>query len=391
MALEFNSSGLSIQTLQEIINEYSDELKSVYGDNIDLSQNTPDGQRVSIESKARQDLQQGLLSLKNNIDPELSQGAFLDVIIKFAGLTRKAATRSTVDVDITTDRPLTLKDDYTLIDDVGQNWVVTNGISLSTGTTSVKFEASEFGNINAASGTITEQDTIVIGVSGVNNPSAAVAGDDEETDKELRLRRKESFENPAFSTSGSLLSKLFNLDNVTDVKVYENDSDTTDSTKNIAPHTIWAIVENGSNADIFEAIAKEKTGGTGLKGSVTGTFDETITVGSKEITFTHNVKFDRPSTKDLYINVTATRKNSSDPVDKALIKDELAKKSYSIAEEAFATELYDFGYNAGTNFFLTDLEISDDNITFTDDDLNPGFDGKFTIDTANITVNEVVP
>ncbi|VFS74680.1 Uncharacterised protein [Kluyvera cryocrescens] len=41
------------------------------------------------------------------------------------------------------------------------------------------------------------------------------------------------------------------------------------------------------------------------------------------------------------------------------------------------------------NFTLTDLQISDDGLTFTDGELSPGFQGKFTIDEANINIDEV--
>jgi hypothetical protein len=77
-------------------------------------------------------------------------------------------------------------------------------------------------------------------------------------------------------------------------------------------------------------------------------------------------------------------------VDVDLLKSELAKKLYGIGDDAVASQLYSFGYNAGSNFVLSALEISDDDITSTDEDIASAADGKFVIDTANITVTEVV-
>ncbi|HFR4116220.1 TPA: Gp138 family membrane-puncturing spike protein [Yersinia enterocolitica] len=41
------------------------------------------------------------------------------------------------------------------------------------------------------------------------------------------------------------------------------------------------------------------------------------------------------------------------------------------------------------NYVLTNLKISIDGITFTDAELSPGFQGKFTLDVANISITEV--
>ncbi len=172
---------------------------------------------------------------------------------------------------------------------------------------------------------------------------------------------------------------------------YENDQDTTDAVNNILPHTIWLIVEGGSVDDIVKAIAKNKTGGTGLKGSVTGTFNEVLTKpDGTNYTIVHDMQFNRPTSITLYLKVTLTRKVSTVPIDTDLVKQLLSALTFSINQNAIASNLYSTVYQAGSTFVATDLEVSLDGITYTPTSLTTAADEKFTLAIANIAVTEVV-
>ena len=401
-APEFTIEGISIQTFDEIFEELAEAYRDIYGQDINLDQDSPDGQRVALEAKARLDLQTFALQLYSQIDPDFSAGDFQNKIIKWAGIERGPATKSTVDVTITTDRNITLESGYIVKDLTEQEWETTDENSLIIGANTITLTAISFGNIEADADTITEPVTIILGILSVTNPLAATSGSDEETDEELRIRRNKSLENAAFSTIGSMFAKLANLNGVTEVAVYENDTDTADQLRDptsgelvasvgMPAHAIWCIVENGEVTDIAETIAKNKTGGTALRGSEEATFQEDLlnADGSTFIVL-HAIKYDRPSDKTLHVECTATRKDASQAIDLDLIKTKIAEKEYKINDDALATELYFYGYQAGTNFVLTDMQISDDDITYTDNDLPSGFDEIWKIETANITVTEVV-
>jgi len=387
----FTFEGLDIRTLTEITQELRDGYRAIYGNDINLEASTPDGQRVGIEAKAIADIEEFLLNLYNQMDADLAFGEWLNKLIKFSGIQRKPATRSTVEMEIVTDRILTLPANYTLEDELGQEWIVTTSVALALGTNTVSFVSKVFGEITADANTITEQSDVVLGVVSVTNPAIAVAGLDEETDAELRIRRAKSVENPAYSTVGGLFARLSDLESVTDVVVEENDTDTTDVIRDITAHTIWCVVEGGKTTDIVETIAKNRTAGIRTKGDVSGIFNEVLLrPDGSEFVIQHEINFDRPVIVDLYVNVTATRTETDSPVDVELIKQKLVSRSYRIQENARASQLYSLAYQAGDNFVLSDLEISDDNLTFTDENLICDFGSKFDIDTANITVNEVV-
>lgn len=391
MKPEFTADGIEVQTYEEIFDELAAGYRLIYGNDINLDQDSPDGQRVGIEAKARLDLQTFALALYNSFDVDLSEGLTLDLVIKFIGLFRRPASQSQWDLNITTDRNLTLASDYTVQDDVGQNWQVASSVDLLTGTTLVSFLAVDYGAIEGLTGAVIDQATVVIGVTSIAAPGDAVVGIEEETDPELRIRRNKSLRNAAYSVVGGMFAKLANLPGVTDVDVIENDTDVLDAVRNIKAHTIWPVVEGGDVADIVEVLAKNKTGGTGIKGAIETVYVENFIKpdGSTKI-INHTTRFDRPVLTPLYINITATRKDSLVPIDIDLLKAKLASKKYAIGENAIASELYQFGYLAGDTFVLSDLEISDDDITFTDENLIIPAGAKFTIDVADIDVTEVV-
>lgn len=392
MKPEFTPDGIQVETFQEIYDRIADGYRDIYGADINLDPDSPDGQRVALEAQEQLDLQSFGAYQYTQLDPDTALGQALNVIIKLSGITRRPATRSQVDVSVTADRPVTLPADYAVEDDLGQAWVTLDAVDITTGTTTVTLFAENFGAVEADPNTITEPATIVIGVQSVTNPTAATVGRDEETDEELRIRRDRSLETPATSTAGGLFTALGDLPGVTDLVVYENDQDTTDTERNIPPHTIWAVVDGGAADDIIETIAKNKTGGTGLKGSVEGIYNETLFKPNGDAyVIIHEMRFDRPADVALFVRATITRKDSAVPSDLDLIEKFLSERVFAINENAIASELYRTVYKAGDDFIATDLEISLDGITWTDARIESAPDEKFGISVADITLTEITP
>lgn len=392
MSLQFSPTGLTIQTYDEIVAELSAAYQAIYGVDINLDPDSPDGQRVGIEAKARLDAQSFALSLYNQQDPDFATGESLNKIIKWAGLSRRPATRSQVDVTITTDRVLTLPLGYAVEDDLGQLWVTSTSLPLTAGANAVTLVAEDFGAVEAAPATVTTPSTIVIGVISVTNAAAATVGVDEETDAELRIRRALSVQAPATSTVGGIFAALGSVAGVTDLVVYENDTDTLDVVRNIPAHSLWCIVDGGSIADIVETIAKHKTGGTGLKGSVTGDYVETLYKPSGAVYYiTHTMAFDRPTDVPLYVSLTVQGAAGA-VLDIPTIKAAIAARAFDIGISVSASQLYSEAYSVAFGaYIVTLLQISLDDITYTDGALSPGYDGIFSIDVANITITDTTP
>lgn len=391
MKPEFTADGISVQTYQEIYDELADGYRAIYGSEINLDPDSPDGQRVGIEAQLILDLQTYGLTLYQQLDPDFAFGEAQNRLIKLSGIQRRPATRSQVDVSVTTDRPVTLPADYAVEDTLGQSWGTLTEVSIPAGTTTVTLFSEVFGAIEAGAATVTEPVTFVTGVTNVTNPLAATVGVEEETAEELRIRRNRSLRNPATSTLGGVFTAITQLTGVTDIAAFENDTDLYDATLDIDPHTMWLVVEGGAVDDIIETIAKNKTGGTGLKGAATGTYLETLfKPDGTPYVITHEMAFDRPVLVPLYVRLTATRKDPAVPVDVAAIENALLAKPWVINEDAIASDLYSDVYTAGTTFVATALEVSLDGITYFDSSVATAANEKFTLDVADIDVTEVI-
>jgi len=388
----FTPDGIQVQTFQEIYDELAAGYRSIYGEDINLDPDSPDGQRVAIEAQLVLDAQSFGALEYNQRDPDFALGQSLNSIIKLSGITRRPATRSQVDVEVTTDRPLTLPEDYAVEDDLGQSWTTLNAIDIPPGETTVTLFAEDFGAVEADPTTVVNPVTVVIGVLSVTNPLAAVVGIDEETDQELRVRRNRSLETPQSSSTGRMFTALANLPNVTDVAVYENDTDIPDA-DGIPAHSLWVVVEGGAVADIVETMTKNKTGGKGMVGAVTGTFNESVLrPDGSTFTIVHTMTFDRPVDVPVLVRLDATFVDENLPIDDESIRQEIATKKFNIGINLKTNALYSLAFNSGENFFPTNLEISrDDGTTWTGGILLAALNEKFSIDSDDVTVKEVIP
>lgn len=390
-----DASGITIQTFEEIFDELVAGYRDIYGADIDLSQNTPDGQRVAIEAKTVHDMQAFGLSIANNFDPDFARGLFQAKIAKLAGIFPRPATRSQWDLTGSFTRNLTLPTGYQISDDLGQLWELQAPVSVTPGDLLVTFVASDFGAVTGLAGAVFTPVTVVLGVTGFSASTNAIPGKNEETDEEFVQKRNLSLENPAFSTTNSMAARLLNLPGVTDARVYDNDTDEFGPPDNpdwaLDAHSIWAVVEGGTVDDIMRALLFQKTGGAGMKGAIEASIPETLTRPDGSTFVVSQIRrFDRPVLAPLYIRMTATRKDPLIPVDIELIKQKLSATRLYIGDPAEAALMYCPAYTAGNAFVLTDLEISDDNVTFTDGLLEPVPGSRFVISAENIDISEVI-
>ena len=387
--MTINENGLLIDEFSTIYNRLADKFKLIYGQDINLEQNSPDGQLLGIITNEIYDLQTLILHIYNSFDPDLAQGVELNKLLKLIAQTRRASTKSIVDITIVANANVTLPADYTIIDENKNEWVINAETTLISGTNIISFNAVNFGAIEASANTINDVVTVFPEITSVNNALPAEVGRDEESDVLLRKRRNNLLSVNSNSTIAGVYSKLFLLDTVTDAVIYENATDTYDALKDLNAHTLWCIIDGGSIDEITKIIATDKTIGTDLKGTVSNNYVEIfLKADGTTRSLTHIVKFDRPTEIPLYIKLTVSKKIITDIIDMDAIKNKLVEKLYSINEKATATELYAYVYSAGNTFIASNLEVSKDNITFGNTATND-YDEKFIISAVNIAITEV--
>jgi uncharacterized phage protein gp47/JayE len=301
-----NQNGLTIDSLQEIITFLEDGYREIYGNDIILDSNTPDGQLINIQAQFYRDLLEVLNQIYTGFDIDQAIGVVLDQRVSLLGIQRQGATFTQQQVEITVDNSVTLEGldeaandidgtGYTVADNTGTEFILLDTFNAPTaGTYNLTFRAKELGSITTTPNTITNPITEVLEVTNIDNPSGALeVGVNGELDSELKIRAKKSTANRSTGFIDGLTGLLLTTTGVTDVKVYENNTDVTDA-NGIPSHSIWVICEGGANTDIANVIYNTINAGCGMKGNLT---IDIVTINGSIFV----AKFDRPTSKNLYI------------------------------------------------------------------------------------------
>lgn len=248
------ATGLTTATQPELLATYTTGLQKIYGSDINLDQDTPDGQNINITIQSILDVLNLITQVYNSFNPDFAIGTVLDQRCAINGILRKAGTYTLQNVTITNTQTLTLygldqtaNAVYTVADTSGQQYqLLTTQTNLAPGSHVLAFQAVTIGAISSGVGTITVPVTVVLGVSTITNGTGpTVLGINEETDGTLRVRRQRS---TALSSKGylqGLRSALENINGITSAFVYENKGSGTDA-NTVPGHSIWAIVQGSA-------------------------------------------------------------------------------------------------------------------------------------------------
>ena len=344
-----NENGITTPTYAEILKAYQDLYKSIYGDDIDVTSSSPDGQQLGIWASAALDLSNFGMFLSTQIDPDAAKTRFLDRISKLAAVQRIMGTSSTVDAVIVCSEDVTIKQPFQVADINGTIWETRIDYQCVIGDNKIVLYSEDEGDFTAGInvGDISEPQTVYRQVDSVANTDLPVAGLPEENDEQMRERRNRSLETPAFSVTASLLGKVLQIEAVKDANIFENYTSAFDSDKQLNPHTIWLIVDAPKGSNDFEnelayLLAYNKTAGTGMKGQKS--YPLTFEVpnpkgGTVEVPMT--VSWDYPTPKEMFITVNV--KNLLSPLDPDYgpLQNALAKKQHTIGEVVYANEYYE--------------------------------------------------
>lgn len=393
-----DAQGLQVKTATDIRTDLDTGFRAIYGADINLDQNSPDGQIIGIVTQMAVDLRELLVSVNNGFDPDRAIGRILDERVVINNIERFGATYTTINISITVDRTVTLQGldanyndpnatAYTVQDNAGNQFILADTSTIIAGVHSLTFRARNIGQVETTIGTINNPVTIVLGVTGINNPTAPVTiGQNEETDAQLRVRRQRSVANSANGYLNGLLGLILSLEGVTDARLYENFTDVTDG-DGIPPHAIWAVVEGGANLDIANAIYERKSYGCNMKGIIEVPIE---TASGQQFI----AKFDRPTSQNLYVRFQIKRTNPFHVFDldvvKQYIEDNVLYNIGDFAETSVLTSAAVLGIAAqGGGGVPINMEISDDNTAWVDFLSVADLDDKWVIDTANITISVV--
>lgn len=387
-----DSTGLQIATVQELLSILLNGTPTypgyyqIYGPNINVGPNSPDGQALNIFAQIVADMLDLIAQVNAGFDPDQAIGRILDQRCSINGVVRHGATYTQQMVQVTTSGAVTLPGldtaptaPFTVSDAAGNQFQLVSAYSFGgAATTSLLFQAAVLGPVQTTANTLTNIVSVLAGVVSVNNSGAALSvGDAEETDSALRIRRSRSVSLPSKGYLEGLIGALLNTDGVDQAIVLENVTNATDA-NGIPAHSIWCIVLGGTDADVARAIYVKRNAGCGMKGSVT------VNVPQIDNT-TFPIKFDRPTDEALHIRFTMVAITGT--VDPVFVKAQiLALLSYRINQSADTASIVALVKQIAPNASISGEGVSDDGVTWVSLLAPTGVNYQFQISSANITI-----
>lgn len=344
---EVTTTGYKLKTQ----NEWFDEEKQLYLDinplwNLDPS--TPDGLKIAHDAEVFGALDETLQQAYNSKDPNKASGVDLDVIAALTGTTRSEGTPSTVTGFVLTGvaTPATVVPAGTIFESAvtGSRWTLDQTWTLNTsGTAIVDITCITDGPVEADANTITRIITTVPGLTSVTNPTPATPGTDVETDSALRVKRATAVGRPGNNQIDSMLGEIYAVDGVRRVKVYENDTNTTDS-NGLPAHSIAPVIDGGTDSDVAMAIYIKKNPGVALyQAGIPISVDVTSPVYPDNV---KTIKFSRPEYVDMVINIAIKNDGSLPSNTPDLVRDafiDFAAGGLVPAEYGFKVDGFDIG------------------------------------------------
>lgn len=214
--------------------------------------------------------------------------------------------------NVITDEDFTTKveDDTLVVEAVDESssnvMVLSENLTTQTVGTVVTFATVDDGDILIPNGVITKIVKAVAGMTSVVNVGAYIAGQLAEDDIEFR----KSYADKIFNRSSSMLESirsaiLTNVQGVTSVAVYENDTNEVDDMGRW-PHSVEVVADGGDTTEIAQQILNSKAGGISTYGSVEtelpGVYGEPITV-----------RFNRPTYIKVWFKIGVTMSKTTNP------------------------------------------------------------------------------
>lgn len=295
-----DQSGLHMPSYLDIRDDLIAEMKSIYGDDVYLGDDSQDYQLISAFASKMNDCVAFLEMVYNSYNVKTAVGTTLDNVVKLNGIERKAASYSTVELSITGTIGTIIRNG--VVSDGTHRWILDDTeftITASPITTSATCE--EIGAIEAVPHSISEIVNVTRGWLSVDNPNRAAVGEPVETDANLRIRQSLSVASPSVNMVESLYAGIVALENVSTCKIYDNDTHTTD-VNGIPPHSVSCVVEGGNSQDIAKTIYLRKGPGT-------GTYGTTSEVVQIETGLSHTINFYRPTDLSVDVQISITRSN----------------------------------------------------------------------------------
>lgn len=406
------TTGIVVPDTSKVKAEVEQEFKDALGQDLDVSESTPQGRLIEAETVARKRTIENMALLANMFNPQQSYGMFLDSIASLFGIERIGATRTRVFCTLSGTEGTVVPANAMAQDTNGNMYYLENEVTIgSEGTATGEFLALDKGAVVCEAGTLTEIVTAILGWNSITNASAGETGVDGESDNELR-QKLPTAQYQGKSLNESIKSAILEVENVKSCYVTDNPTSTTktlingrDSSRNIVmpAHSLYVCVDGGDNEAIAKAINNTRSLGCAYASQNNETpvaYSVDYVIGSEtEPEQVENVYFDNLTeggyTVAVAVNITIKTGSTNDltAAVKQAIQDYADNKIDSVDGLKLGVNVSSFEIACAVNAQIPELYVESVKVglvggSITSDSIIIGVNEKATISAAYITVEQ---
>lgn len=365
------STGVIIPDTSTLREQVENEFRDVFGQEIDLSPETPQGALVTMEVENRDAIARNNAELANQINPDIAGGIFLDAIWALMGGQRLSATHSFLTNVEFAGVPQTLIPKGSLAETQAGDAFETTSVLIigNDGVTKGDMRSVETGPVGCGAGGLVLVASSVLGWETVNNPADAVLGRVAESDIRTRRRRRNTLAKNTVSVGEAITSALYDIEGVESLSYRENytDADQVIDGVPLVKHSIYVCVDGGLREEIAVALLRTKTVGAAYNGS------ETVEVTEPSSGQVYNVKFDRPKEITVFCRVTVRKSPFDaqtlipDAVEKWVAGETDTDDGLAVGRDVSPFEIAAAVNTAEPRLFVLKVELSIDGVAWSTD------------------------
>lgn len=309
MTTGLSATGFQAKTLEEILTDVKARLRSSYGSGV--ATDTDEVVMVTLLPIILElvELWQGSQGQYDFFNKLNAEGISLDNLGSILNIPRLSGVKSTAVVEVLgTEASVIAIGFIRSVEDTNEPFQTLIEYTLpavGSQPLNISMSALNDGPIESVAGTL-NQGVLPSGVTSMINTVDADTGTYDETDEEYRIGLGTRLAALGAGTVVAIKAALTTIPNVVSVFLFENDTSVTDS-DGVPPHAIKALVEGGTDQDIWDTLGIKKGAGTFTDGDEVGTF--TDPVDGQEFT----MRFSRPTLINIYVTVEVTSKDSNYP------------------------------------------------------------------------------
>lgn len=401
-----NDKGFYRPTYDEIVKSKEQKAKELFGDDIDTGELTPLGKFIRINaydlSKAYEDLE---LTYYARF-PNTATGTSLDRLCVFAGITRNPPTQAQHKIRVYGEQNYSFGMGELIVcgedaditfysineNTINQSETVNNETLYYCDAIVECAEAGTVGNV-----VITDIVNPITEISNIKYIGVEMAGEDKETDLNLRKRFSVAIEGAGSNNANALRAALLRVENVTSADIIENEENEADTAGRPA-HSFECYVSDGNydTQKVAEAIFDKKPIGIKSCSTATGSNKITKTVtdaGGNE----HTIYFSKVAQINIRLAIKfkkdASFNDNTDDTNNSLqqIKTNLCTyiNGLGVGTDVILSKLYEHIYDVTGVTEVTELKISTDGTTYTTSNVTVERWQIAHLSADNITLTEV--